>query len=282
MTPRRMRWVATVALSCAALVTSSMACETGDEASVTVSPADDEREAADAWPMSDNPSHARLGMHELRIHPLWRTPVDRPCPTTVFAPIGPNLHGGDMFDRITEHRTRTSGNDGEVAWLKLPTSIVMLHDHVGLPGLRLVLVSNTASSCMLGWTHTHCFVDADAVYCPDGTTEDLERLVRAHQLEPRSLSEAGWFELAMVMTGVEHFVVDEAYLHECVPDLPSASALAPAVTIEDEQVTIRFTAIEGGRGTDHTIRIERSGKVDAGKATRWYLPRHEVWLAEDW
>jgi hypothetical protein len=78
-----------------------------------------------------------------------------------------------------------------------PTEVLLLHDHLGLPGVRLVAAADMASSCMMAWSHTHCLVADDAVWCPDGTAGPLQAIVDRFALEPDALADHQWFELAV-------------------------------------------------------------------------------------
>lgn len=225
------------------------------------------------WPLSDDPARARFGDREVRSHPLWPTPISEPCPAVMFSSYDPELVGGDMFDRTTT-RLAAVGNP---RFGMSPTGVRLLRDHIEIPGLRLVAASHTSSACMMGWRHTHCLVAQDDVYCPDGTSKDLERLVRAQQLAPRSLDPAGWFELAVVMSGAESIVIEPRLVRECT-QVEDASALAPAVEIDDERVTVRFTSVDRDGGRDHTVIIARDGTVTMEAQPRWQIPSDEdVW-----
>lgn len=224
----------------------------------------------DAWPLVEDPEQARLERREPRTYPLWPTPIDEPCPPVMFASYEPQLDGGPTFDRVSARLARVEDPRRQV----IPTELVLLHDHVDVPGLRLWAASRTSSSCMMGWRHTHCFASEGDVYCPDGTTRDLERLVRTHGLEPRSLTRSRWFELAVVMSGVERIVMEPALVRECTR-VPGIEALAPSVEIEDARVTVRFTAISEAGGVDHTVIVEQGGDVIMDSAARWQHPSEE-------
>lgn len=221
----------------------------------------------EVWPRSSEPWLASLDEREVRTYPLWPTPITEPCPTVMFGSYAPQLEGGDMFERVTARL----GTVGEGRLRVSPSEITLLHDHVNVHGLRLVAASDTRGGCMMGWSHTHCFVSATHAYCPDGTTDDLVRLVRDHRLEPTSLDRAGWFELAVVMSGAESIVIEPALVRECTR-VPEVEALPPTVVVEDAQVTVRFTAITEGDGIDTTVIIGPDGRVTMKTAVRWVLP----------
>lgn len=224
----------------------------------------------DAWPLVDDPEQARLERREPRTYPLWPTPIDEPCPPVMFASYEPQLDGGPTFERVSARLA-----DVEDPRLRVsPTELVLLHDHLDVPGLRLWAASSTSSSCMMGWRHTHCFSSADEAFCPDGTTRDLERLVRAHALEPGSLTRSRWLELAVVMSGVERIVIEPSLVSECTR-AAGIDALAPSVEIEDARVTVRFTAITDVGGVDHTVIVEEGGDVIMDTTERWQHPSAE-------
>jgi hypothetical protein len=229
-----------------------------------------------AWPLSRDPRLAAIDQREVRTYPLWPTPISEPCPGVMFGSFGGlELNGGDMFDRIRARLAAVGVPRLSVS----PSEIVPLHDHIDVPGLRLMAASYTGSGCMMGWHHTHCFVTHDDVYCPDGSSKDLERLVRAHGLTPHSLDSAGWFELAVVMTGVETLVIEPRLVRECTR-VAGAEAVAPAVEIDPERVTVRFTSIDDGAGLDHTVIVERDGTVRMEAHPRWEVPAEEdIWGA---
>jgi hypothetical protein len=227
----------------------------------------------DAWPLVEDPEQARLERREPRTHPLWPTPIDDPCPPVMFASYEPQIDGGPTFDRVSARLTQVE----EPRLHVIPTELMLLHDHVDVPGLRLWAASRTSSSCMMGWRHTHCFTSADEAYCPDGTTRDLERLVGDFALEPRSLTRSRWLELAVVMSGVERIVIEPALVRECTR-VPNVDALSPSVEIEDARVTVRFTAISEAGGVDHTVIVEQGGDVIMDSTARWQQPSEEdIW-----
>lgn len=222
------------------------------------------------WPLSRDPRMASFGQREVRTYPLWPTPIDEPCPAVMFGSWEPQLDAGPMFERVTA-RLAT------IADLRLsvtPSEIMLLRDHIGVPGLRLVAASDTDSGCMMGWSHTHCFVDPHAVYCPDGTDDELERLVRDHGLRPTSLGSAGWLELSAVMVGAETIVIEPKLVRECT-SIEGVEALAPTVELEESRVTVRFTAITEGHGFDHTVVVTDEGTVTMETTKRWHMPSDE-------
>jgi hypothetical protein len=220
----------------------------------------------EAWPRSADPWLASLGEREVRRYPLWPTPVTEPCPAVMFGRYSPALDGGDMFERVAARLAAVEGHLGVT-----PSEITLLRDHLHVPGLRLVAASDTSGGCMLGWSHTHCFVTATAAYCPDGSTADLERLVRDHRLVPFSLDPAGWFELAVVMSGAESIVLEPGLVRECTR-VEGAAAQRPTVEIDDARVTVRFTAITEGDGIDYSVAFAPRGRVTMETAVRWQLP----------
>lgn len=228
----------------------------------------------EAWPLSDDPRLAALGQRVVRTYPQWPTPIDEPCPAVMFGSFEPQLDGGDMFERVSARLAAI----GPSRLGLTPTELTLVHDHIDVPGLRLVAASDTRGSCMMGWSHTHCFVTATDAYCPDGTSGDLERLVRAHALTPAALSTAAWIELAVVMSGAERLVVEPRLVRECTRVL-GVEALEPTVEMSDQGLTVRFTAITDGEGIDYTVRFERDGGVTLAAETRWPLPPsdEEVW-----
>jgi hypothetical protein len=226
-----------------------------------------------AWPLSDDPELAALGQRELRSYPLWPTPISEPCPEVTFARFEPQLDAGATFERVRE-RLLAVGDSRLGGSL---TELVLLHDHIDVAGLQLVLAASTPGICMKNWSQTHCFVTATDVYCPGGGADELERLVRAHGLLPRSLHPAAWLELAAVMTGSESIVIEPSLVRECT-SIGSVEALAPTVALEDDRVTIRFTSIGWDDRTDHTVIIERDGEVTMATGWRWRMPGDEhVW-----
>lgn len=234
-------------------------------------PWDDVERDYSTWPRSPDPGLARLGVRQLRIHALWPTPIDTPCPTVMFAPLGPPLDGGPMFDRVT-HRMEGITTPGRRL---LPTEITPVHDHIGRSGLRLVKVAHIIGACTMGWSHTHCLVDSLDAYCPDGSLGDLERLIEAHGLEPTSLDAAGWLELVVVMTGAELIVVDGSLASECSPDgavVPSG----PEVVVTDHAARVRFTGLAFGEAVEHTVTIERGGRVRTEAKPLWGPPADEL------
>ncbi|MCX4244369.1 hypothetical protein [Paraliomyxa miuraensis] len=243
-----------------------------DEVDDEASPWDDVERDYSTWPPSPETHLARIGLRELRTHALWPTPVSEPCPAVMFGALGPRLAGGDLFDRISS-RVETI----EPPRLTLSaTAVMVLRDHVDVPGLRLVVASSTPGACMMAWRHLHCFADAHEAYCPDGTLGDLERLVRNHHLEPRSLTEAAWMELVVVMTEVGTLVIDPSLVGECTRE-PDVTALAPEVRIEDDAVTVRLTSIDDhGDGLDRTVTIERGGAVHMETRARWTTHDHPL------
>lgn len=234
------------------------------------SPWDDVEHDYSTWPLSSDPDLAAIGMREPRTHALWPTPITEPCAAVMFANLGPELTGGDMFDRTASRIARI-----EPPRLGLGlTELFVLRDHVDVPGLRLVTASSSPGVCMMAWSHMYCFVDAHDVYCPDGTLQDLERLVRVHRLEPRSLSKAGWLELAVVMTDVDTVVIDASLADECTW-VKGASALPPEVIVGDDVVVVRFTSVDGDRGVDRELHIERGGRARMKTTPRWSMPAQE-------
>jgi hypothetical protein len=225
------------------------------------------------WPLSRDPRMASVGSREVRTYPLWPTPIDEPCPAVMFGSWEPQLDAGPMFERVTARLATIADLRLKVA----PSEIVLLRDHIDVPGLRLVAASDTDAGCMMGWSHTHCFVDPDDVYCPDGTDDELERLVRHHGLRPTSLTSAGWLELSAVMVGAEHIVIEPKLVRECTI-IKDVEALAPAVELEESRVTVRFTAITEGHGFDHTVVVTADGAVTTETDERWHMPSDEdVW-----
>lgn len=225
------------------------------------------------WPLSRDPQLAAYGQREVRTYPLWPTPIDEPCPAVMFGSWEPQLDAGPMFERVTA-RLAT------IADLRLrvqPSEIMLLRDHIEVPGLRLVAASDTDSGCMMGWSHTHCFVDPGDVYCPDGSARELERLVRAHGLRPTSLTSAGWLELSAVMVGAEYIVIEPKLVRECTT-ITGVEALAPTVELEETRVTVRLTAITEGHGVDYTVVVAGDGSVTMESNERWHMPSDEdVW-----
>lgn len=234
---------------------------------VEVEPLPDDGRDYGTWPRSDDPRQARIGGRQVRTYPLWPTPIDEPCPTVLLGSFGPPLEGGPMFERVTARLADVTDPRLDV----VPTEIIVVRDHVGIGGLRLVAAANTSSACMMGWHHTHCFASATDTYCPDGTAADLERLVRSYGLVPSSLSAAGWMELAVVLSGVERLVVEPSLVRECTP-VEGVTARSPSVEVEPGRVTIRFTAITRGQGADHTVVVTREGGVTTSAQTRWPAP----------
>jgi len=220
------------------------------------------------WPLSSDPRLAELGQRELRTYPLWPTPIDRPCPEVMFGRFEPKLDAGPTLERVRARLATVVD-----PWLHIePSEITRLRDHVDVPGLQLWDAWEITGSCATHWTHTYCFVDSTDAYCPDGTASELERLVRAYRLRPSSLSSAGWFELAVVMVGVDYVVIEPELVQEC-SFVEGVEALAPAVEREPERVTVRFTSIaEGGRGVDHTVIVEGDGGVTMEARERWHAP----------
>lgn len=223
-----------------------------------------------AWPLDRDPQLAAHERREVRRYPLWPTPIDEPCPAVMFGRFEPQLAGGPLFDRVSARLSSVEHPRLRVT----PSEITLLRAHVVVPGLRLVAASDTSSGCMLGWSHTHCFVGPEDVYCPDGSARELERLVRAHGLRPTSLTSAGWLELAAVMVGAEHIVIEPALVRECTT-IEGVEALTPAVTLEEARVTVRFTAITEGHGVDHTVIVEADGAVTVEADERWHMPGDE-------
>jgi hypothetical protein len=223
-----------------------------------------------AWPLSEDPRLAAIDQREVRRYPLWPTPISEPCPAVMFGSFDLQLEGGGMFERVRDRLVWVA----EPGLRLSPTEIVLLRDHVDVPGLRLVAAASTPGACMKSWRHTHCFVSATDAYCPDGSAKDLERLVRAHGLRPRSLAAAGWLELSVVMSGAETLVVEPSLVRECTR-VEGAEALAPAVEIEDARVTVRFTAIAEGDGVDYTVIVNDDGTVTMEALPRWQLPRDD-------
>lgn len=230
----------------------------------------------EVWPLSGDPRLAALGQREVRTYPRWPTPITEPCPAVMFGSFEPQLDGGDMLERVSARLATIGPSRLGVT----PTELVLVQDHIDVPGLRLVAASDTSGSCMMGWSHTHCLVSATDAYCPDGTSGDLERLVRAHAITPAALSMAGWVELAVVMSGAEMVVVEPRLVRECTR-VAGVEALEPSVEMSDEGLTVRFTAITDGEGIDYTVRLERDGNVTLAAHTRWRPPPsdEEVWGA---
>lgn len=234
------------------------------------SPWDDVVHDYSTWPLSAEPTAARIGVREPRTHALWPTPIDDPCPSVSFAMVGPIIEGGETFERVGK---RLGGIADRRFGLR-PTHVVLLHDHIDAPGLRLWAAAHTAGACMMSWSHTHCLVDDRDVYCPDGSTDELERLIAARKLAPSSLSEAGWLELVVVLLGVDRLVVDPSLVGECTY-VKGATASAPSVELAEHGVTVRFTSIDERGGVDHTVTIDGEGRVHVETEPRWTLPPPE-------
>jgi hypothetical protein len=221
------------------------------------------------WPKSDEPIRAILGVREPRIHPLWRTPIDDACPAAMFASLSPDFIRGDTYSRV---HTRLSSIEDRRLGIT-PSEVMPVHDHIELPGVMLVAAMDSESSCMMGWAHTHCLVADDAVWCPDGTTKDLQQIVDRFALKPFSLSDAQWFELAVVMSGVSTFVIEPGLLSECT-HVEGARADAPRVVRGWNSVTIEFTAIEDGHGRDVRVEIA-DGRASMTAKSAWTAPPRE-------
>lgn len=225
------------------------------------------------WPLSGDPRLASLGHRELRTYPLWPTPIDEPCPAVMFGSWEPQLDAGPMFERVTARLATIADPRFHVK----PSEIMLLRDHIDVPGLRLVAASDTDAGCVMGWSHTHCFVGPADVYCPDGTDDELERLVRNHRLRPTSLTSGGWLELSAVMVGAEHVVIEPKLVRECT-SIAGVEALAPTAELEESRVRVRFTAITEGHGFDHTVVVTADGTVTMETTERWHMPSDEdVW-----
>ncbi|HET6581903.1 MAG TPA: hypothetical protein VFG69_00625 [Nannocystaceae bacterium] len=224
------------------------------------------------WPMSDDPIRSRIGMHMPRSHPLWRTPVTEACPGVMFSALTPELAGGDTASRVGQRVARVTDPR-----LRLDVADVMLlHDHIELPGVRLVAAMNEHSGCMMGWAHTHCLVADDAVWCPDGQAADLQSIVDRFELVPESLSDAQWLELVVIMTGVPTLVLEPALLSECTR-VADASAIAPRIVREGDRITVEFTGIGERGGEDHRVVID-GGRVRMSSRPAWTVPSDE----EEW
>jgi len=223
------------------------------------------------WPRDPDPELVERQRRAPRTSSLWRTPVSEPCPTVVFGTLSPELTAGDTFDRVSRHLDGL----GQTRWNVQPTEVLLLRDHLERPGVRLVVSSSTESGCMMGWAHAHCLVTDAAVYCPDGTTEPLERFVGDHVRSLHELSEAAWFELVAVLTGVERFVFEPTLVGEC-SDVPGVSARPPQVEVFDDRVEVALTLIEEeGHGVDRTVVVTSAGAVTQHDARRWTQPEDD-------
>jgi hypothetical protein len=223
----------------------------------------------EVWPISDDPVRAMIGLRTPRTHPLWRTPVTDACPAVMFSSLTPDFGLGDTFSRVHDRLASIPDRRLGVS----PSEVMLVHDRIALPGVRLVAAMDTDGACMMGWSHTHCLVTDDAAWCPDGTTRDMQAIVDRFALTPFSLSDAEWFELAMIMSGASSFVLEPALLSECTR-VTGARATAPRVVRGLGGVTVEFTAIDDGDGTHYSVTIA-SGRVSTTARRAWTHPEPE-------
>lgn len=195
-------------------------------------------------------------------HPLWPTPFEGQCPRVAFTELTPALSSGDMLERVAVGR-------GDLL-PRPPSHVVMLRHHVELPGLRLAAVLDHSGGCMMGWSHSHCFVTATDTYCAGKGDGELRRLVRDFDLQPRDLPAHAWLELGVVLAGTEQLVLDPIGMGACTT-VAGALAHGPVVQIDDQRVVLRFTGIteRPHQGVAHTVEITATGAVDSDQQTRW-------------
>lgn len=238
------------------------------DAPSTIRPIDDRLEA--------------LGIGPIRTHPLWPTPSNDACPAAMFASLGPTLNAGDMFRRTHARLAAVAATvpPSELSSMYAGprmTDLALLRDHLGVPGLRLVAALDYSSSCMMGWSHQHCFVTSDAVYCPGEGAAEIDRMVDALSLAPHDLDPAGWFELVVALLGIQSMVLYPDEIAACTR-VAGAHTVAPEVTIDADRVTVQLTEIEGGAGVLHYVVIEVGGEVRASRHVLWKAPAEEdVW-----
>ncbi|MBC8072619.1 MAG: hypothetical protein IAG13_30135 [Deltaproteobacteria bacterium] len=224
-----------------------------------------------------------LDVGPIRTHPLWPTPSNDECPAPMFASLGPSLNAGDMFRRtharLSAIATSASSSDSS-SILTQPrmTDLLLVRHHLDVPGLRLIAAMDFSSSCMMGWSHEHCFVTTGSVYCPGAGTSEMTRMVQELGLAPDELDPAGWFELVVVLLGVERMVLHPDRISACTR-VAGAHTVAPEVTIEAHRVTVQLTAIENGAGVLHYVVIEANGRVHASRHLLWKAPKDDddIW-----
>ncbi len=214
-----------------------------------------------------------------RTHPLWPTASSDRCPSVMFGAIGPAIDAGPTSERIVA----AHGSPGSHALGRTPSAIVPLRHHTRIAGLQLFGAINHEAGCMMGWTHTHCFVTDAVVACAErpelATGAPLQRLVQSLHLRPHDVPPEGWFELAVALSGVPALALRPDDLAVC-PGLPGVLAVPPSVQRTLDGVDIRFTAVQGRTAWRYRIRIDTEGRVRLRRDALGTRPRSEWDMAD--
>lgn len=208
-----------------------------------------------------------LGLPPPRHHALWPVPVTAACPRVVFGSLTPPLVHGDMLRRVAA--TFSAKYEGH--WGAVPSEVMLLRDHVDIPGVRLVAAMDHSTGCMMGWWSKHCFVTAKEVYCPGDARVSIARFVRDLDVAPAELGASAWLEVVTVLLGVETIVLWPDELPSCTP-AKGAVASAPSVRTLDDRVVVQLTAIVEGVGISYTVDIRADGSVTVDEQKLWESP----------
>ncbi|HWB81799.1 MAG TPA: hypothetical protein VG755_42850 [Nannocystaceae bacterium] len=202
-----------------------------------------------------------------RQHALWPVPVTAACPRVAFGSLTPAFTSGDMMRRVAaDFSAKHQGH-----WSAVPSEVMLLRDHLGRAGVRLVAAMDHSAGCMMGWWSKHCFVTATQVYCPGDARETIARFVRDLAIAPRDLEASAWLEVVTVLLDVETIVLWPAELSSCT-QVTGAVASAPSVRRLDDRVVVQLTAIVDGAGISYTVDIRADHSVVIDEQRLWEAP----------